>query len=383
MIGLRGIPNIQGGIETHVEHLSQELVKLGCQVEVLARSPYVETGAGSHSEWRGVRITRVWAPRSSKFEAIVHTFLGVWIAAWRRPALLHIHAIGPALMAPLARILGLRVIVTHHGFDYLRQKWGRRSRLVLRLGEYCGMRFANGRIAVSRATSKSIEERFSLPCRTIHNGINLPAPVRGTDTLERFAIEPFRYVLNVSRLVPEKRHLDLIAAFAKAKLRGWKLVLVGGDDHNSAYAEQVREAVRLHANIVMTGKLLGNELGEVYAHAGVFVLPSSHEGFPIVLLEAMSYGLPTLASDIPGNLEVGMPINHYFRTGDVESLAELLRDFSSIKISERERASISERVAQRFAWPEIGRLTLQVYRECLGNVEPPVGEPVVEIPTAG
>ncbi len=122
MLGLRGFPNVQGGVETHVQYLSSHLNDLGCEVNVIVRSPYHPKEKGI--EWNGIRFYRIWAPASKKLEAIVHTFLGVCYAALKRPDVLHIHAIGPSLMVPLARILGLKVVITHHGPDYDRQKWG-------------------------------------------------------------------------------------------------------------------------------------------------------------------------------------------------------------------------------------------------------------------
>ena len=120
MIGLRGCPNVQGGVERHVEQLAPFIAESGCRVEVIARKPYV----GAPSRWRNVAITPLWAPRVSGLEAIVHTGFAVFYAAFRRPDIVHIHAIGPSLLARFARLLGLRVVVTHHGFDYDRAKWG-------------------------------------------------------------------------------------------------------------------------------------------------------------------------------------------------------------------------------------------------------------------
>lgn len=367
MLGFRGMPNIQGGIEAHVEHLSQELVKLGCEVEVLARSPYVKSGAAKYSEWRGVKITRVWSPRSSHLETVLHTFLGVLIAARRRPDLLHIHAVGPGLMVPLARLLGLRVVVTHHGFDYRREKWNWIAKLILRLGESWGMRFAHMRIAVSEGIAESVEKRFATPCRTIHNGVARREAVTTAHAVEQFDLRPAHYVLNVSRTVPEKCHLDLIEAFSRANLAGWKLVLVGGADHNSSYAERVRKTAREAANVIMTGPLSGNALAEIYANAGIFVLPSSHEGLPIVLLEALSYGLTSLASDIPANREVGMPPDYYFPLHDVDLLGERLRELAEWPKPLEERRAMMESITRRFAWPEIGRQTFDAYLECLSK----------------
>src|SRR5690606_15422266 len=146
------------------------------------------------------------------------------------------------------------------------------------------------------------------------NGVPRAAQRAETDALERFGLEPGRYFLQVSRVVPEKRQLDLIRAFAQARRRGrldFKLALVGGLD-GSDYARDVARAAAGVDGTVLTGTLSGAPLEQLYTHAAAFVLPSSHEGLPIVLLEALSFGLPVIASAIPANLELGLGAESYF-----------------------------------------------------------------------
>ena len=66
-------------------------------------------------------------------------------------------------------------------------------------------------------------------------------------------------------------------------------------------------------------------LAELYSNAYVYCLPSDLEGMPLSLLEAMSYGARVVVSDIPANLEVGLPAEDYFPVGDVDALAEKLK----------------------------------------------------------
>lgn len=362
-LGLRGFPQVQGGVETHAEHLCPLLAELGCAVEVIVRSPYMppEKGEG----WRGVRFVRVWAPKSRGLEAIVHTFLGVLVAAVRRPDILHIQAIGPAVMAPLARLLGLKVVVTHHGPDYDRQKWGRFAKAVLELGERWGMRWSHGRIVISQVIRALVREKHGVESALIPNGVVLPELPGSRGTLDRFGLTPGRYVLLVSRLVPEKRHLDLIDAFRAAELPGWTLAIVGAADHPDAYTRQVLEVVAATPGVVCTGFQSGLPLRELYGHAGLFVLPSSHEGLPIALLEALSYGLPVLASDIPANVEVGLPATHHFPLGDVAALAARLRAFAARPLTAEDREARRRWVVERYDWREIARRTLEVYRSVL------------------
>lgn len=359
-LGLRGFPQVQGGVETHAEHLCPLLVDLGCEVTAIVRSPYMPAEKGD--AWRGVRYVRVWSPKSKGMEAIVHSFLGVLLAAWRRPDVLHIQAIGPALMTPLAKLLGLKVVVTHHGPDYDRQKWGGFARWALRMGEHWGMRWSDGRIVISQVIRDLVREKHGVDSTLIPNGVVLPNLPEGRGVLDSFGLEPGRYVVLVSRLVPEKRHLDLIEAFRCASLPGWKLAVVGASDHPDAYVQSVLDTARKIPNVVCTGFQSGAALAELFGQAGMFVLPSSHEGLPIALLEALSYGLPVLASDIPANMEVGLPDEHYFPLGDVSKLAVRLREFAARPLTSEEKDARRRWVADRFDWRRIAEQTMNVYR---------------------
>lgn len=369
-LGLRGFPEVQGGVETHAEQICTSLVAMGCDVEVVVRAGYQPDHVGSI--WKGVRFTRLWAPRSRAFEAIIHTFLGVLYAAVRRPDVLHIQAVGPALLTPLARLFGLRVVVTHHGPDYDRQKWGMAARSLLKLGERLGMRFSNERIVISRHIAGIVSEKYGRESVIIPNGVVLPELPETTGALERFGLHSGRYVLLVSRIVPEKRHHDLINAFAGAALPGWKLAIVGASDHPDDYTASVIEAAGRHPGVVCTGYQSGVALNELYAHAGVFVLPSSHEGLPIALLEALSFGLPVVASDIPANLEVEAEGISYFPLGDVGALSQSLRTIAARASEPYKPDSLRAAVSAKYNWTDIAEKTAAVYGAVTGISATPV-----------
>lgn len=365
MLGLRGFPNVQGGVETHAEHLCPRLARMGCEVTVVVRAPYQPKDIGP--EWQGVKFVSLWAPKSKGLEAIVHTFLGTLYAAVTRPDILHIQAIGPAIMTLPARLLGLRVVVTHHGPDYDRQKWGHFARFVLQLGERWGMRCSNARIVISRVIADLVRAKHAREAALIPNGVVLGALPESVAALERFGLQRRRYVLLVSRLVPEKRHLDLIGAFGQARLPGWKLVIVGGADHPDEYQKSVIARAQ-ETGTVMTGFQSGIALQELYAHAGLFVLPSSHEGMPIAMLEALSYGLPVIASGIPANVEVGLGEDHYFPLGDCVRLADRLRQHAARGADEASCAARRTWVAERNDWQRVAARTLEVYGTVSSNV---------------
>ena len=364
MLGLRGFPNVEGGVETHAENLCPLLVEMGCDMTVLVRSPSQPVEVGP--EWRGVKFVTLWAPKSSGLEAMLHSFIGVLYAAVKRPDILHIHAVGPSIMTPLARMLGLRVVVTHHGPDYDRQKWGPFARFILRVGEKFGMRWSSGRIAVSKVIADLVHKKYGMESDFIPNGVVVSKRPNSIGAVKKFNLTPGCYVLIVSRRVPEKRHLDLIDAFKNADLQDWKLVIVGGSGQSDSYDNEVVQRAAENG-VILTGSQHGLALKELYSNAGLFVLPSSHEGMPIALLEALSYGLPAIASDIPPNLEVGLPPENYFQLGNVAQLEERLKQFAVKRHDTKEYEEAIKWVAKKYNWNDIAVKTLGVYRAVLGK----------------
>lgn len=361
--GFRGFPEVQGGIESHVSQLAPRLVAGGHQVIACFRTPYVSRSCGT--EWRGVRVCRLWTVRSTYLETILHSIICALVAIFRRPDLVHIHGIGPALVTPIVRLFGLPVVVTHHGEDYRREKWGRAARTVLRCGEAAGMRFANKRIAVSQNVKTLVREKYGKDCEVIPNGVPLPELPAAADRVKALGLVPGRYVLTVGRLVPEKRQLDLLRAFSATKLTGWKLVIVGHADHSSSYVQRLLAEASTSKDVIVAGLRTGEDLHQLYAHAGLFVLASSHEGLPIALLEAMSYGVATLVSDIPANLEVIKDSTCVFHTGNVAELAIHLVA-ATLKMPERfDRESFRREHVRRYSWEFVARQTAAIYDELL------------------
>ena len=144
--GTRGIPDIMGGVETHCEELFPRIAAKGVDTTLIRRKDYVRD---SLTEWKGVKLVDISAPKRKSYEAVVHTFRAVNKAKKLGADVVHIHAIGPALLVPYAKMLGMKVVFTHHGPDYDRDKWGFAAKSVLKLGERLGCRFADDVIVIS------------------------------------------------------------------------------------------------------------------------------------------------------------------------------------------------------------------------------------------
>lgn len=361
--GLRGIPGVMGGIETHCEELYTRIVDQDERIEisVLGRSPYLPAGAETH---KGVEVKPVWTVKNKYVETLLHTFLSMIKARLSgKFDGLHVHAIGPGMLVPLARALGMRVIVTHHGADYDRLKWGRIAKAALRLGERLSVRYAHRTITVSQFMANSLKKRFPDRAeRIVHipNGASLPETSGGQSgpanaIFDELGVEPRNYVLAVGRLVPEKAFDQLVDAHAQSETSR-KLLIVGGADFKDAFSKQLME--KASENVIFAGVRPRADLVALYREASVFVLPSFHEGLPIVALEAIHAGTPVLLSDIGPNLELALDPEAYFPVGDVRAMARALSMLPTAVDVE-----LSKTLRERYDWDEIARKTAQVFRE--------------------
>ena len=354
--GTRGIPGIQGGVETHCQELYPLIADEQHEIIVVRRPNYAMDR--SVQIYKQVTIKDISAPRSKHLEAFVHTFKAVIYARKVKADIVHIHAVGPALMTPVARLLGMKVVMTHHGPDYDRDKWGRFAKWILRMGERAGVYYANHIIVISEYIRQIIYHQYSAKrnITLIHNGVNVPTRVVGTEYLESLDLTEYGYVLAVGRFVKEKNLDQLVEAFTQLSSPSMKLVIAGDADFQDEYAQKLKEVCRKEKNICLTGFIKGDKLAQLYTYAKVFVLPSTHEGLPIALLEAMSYGCPVLASDIPANKEIGLPDECYFRSGDFSNLLHTLKE--KIEISQSKRITYD---LSFYSWHHIAQQTKEIY----------------------
>ena len=359
VIGLRGIPGVMGGVEVHCEQLFPRLKALRPDYEILVvgRRPYVRSRS---FDFNGVRVVPLPAMPGKYFEAISNTTIAVFYARFVFHArLLHIHNIGPALVGPLARLLGMKLVVTYHSKNYEHAKWNRIAKAALRLGEWCAVTAAHRMIFVSTSMANDIRSRYPRSSRKftfIPNGATqFPEPDADNDgrpLLDRFGLAARQYVLGVGRLVPEKSFHTLIEAYMAAA-PDFKLVIVGRADHEDDYSRRLLA----HANdqICFTGFQSQQELSTLYRNASLFVLPSIHEGLPIAALEAASLDVPVLLSDIQPNLDIDLPAQCYFPVGDVQALRrKLLQPHESYRIDR-------ESIARRFDWSLVAEQTNELY----------------------
>lgn len=358
VVGTRGIPNILGGVETHCEELFPRIAEMGHDVTVIRRSCYVKPD-NKITEYKGVHLVDVYAPHQKSIEALVHTFLAILKARRLNPDIIHFHAVGPSVEVPIARMLGMKVVMTNHGPDYDRKKWGKLAKTLLKLGERFSTNWSNEVIVISHVIDDILRRKYGRnDCNLIYNGVETPVKSQNTDYTESLGLKPKHYVVGLARFVKEKGLDLLIDAFVASNHGDFKLVLAGDADHEDEYADGLKAKAKANG-VVLTGFIRGEKLNQIMTNAALFVLPSFHEGLPISLLEAMSYNLDVIVSDIPANKLNCLETDDFFKCGDVNALREKLN-------SKFEHLSLDRVFDLRpYNWDKIAEQTVEVYRKCL------------------
>ena len=216
ILGTRGFPHVQGGVEKHCQELAVHLARLGCAVIVFTRKPYIDPEI---KEYKGVTLVALPAIRCKAVEALLHTFMGVFAALQYRPDVLHIQSIGPGLFALLARILGMKVVVTSHGSNYKHREWGFLGGLFLRLAEFLAITCANDVIAISETIAGEIKQHYKKTANIVFNGIDIPEIVDSEGSLGRYSLTRGTYIFAIGRFVPVKGFDVLIDAFEQSGLQ--------------------------------------------------------------------------------------------------------------------------------------------------------------------
>ena len=200
------------------------------------------------------------------------------------------------------------------------------------------------------------------PVTHIPNGVGTPTPHAPELIRERWGLERGSYVLFAGRVSPEKGVHHLVRAFAQVP-GDRRLVVAGGTSHTDDYLDALRREA--DDRVLLVGYQEGAALAELFTNAAAFVLPSDHEGMPVALLEAWSYGLPTLASGIEPCREVGGDEGErtrYFTPGDVNDLAgkltDLLADTDASAMGDRAKTH----VLAHYGWDAIATRVAEQYR---------------------
>jgi glycosyltransferase involved in cell wall biosynthesis len=362
IVGIRGIPASYAGFETAAEEISTRLAARGHEVTVYNRSQDIKYRAPTY---RGVRLVRLPTWHSKHLATMAHTLLGTLHALTKKPDVIHYFGGPPGALSFIPRLFGKKTVCSVDGLDWSRDKWGKAARAYLRVSETVVIRAANAIVTDSPVGEQYYREKYGLETSMIAYGANTER-LDSPEWLERYGLEPRKYVLCVGRLVPDKNVHVLISAFEQIET-DMKLVIVGDDLWSKDYIDSLKRMAG--PRVVFTGYLYGEGCAALQSNAYLFALPQMVGGTPPVLLEAMGYGNCVLVSDTSFHTETigdaGVAFDLDAGDADLKQKLEwLLNDPEAVE-DYRKRAV--EHVQNRYQWDKVVDAHEELYARLLGQ----------------
>lgn len=365
VIGTRGVPATYGGIEKHCEELYSRLIKRGYEVVIYARNYYVSNNI---KEFKGIKIKNVATINIKGFETLIHSFFSTILATFSDADIIHFHAQGPTIFSWIPRLLAPKKIVgfTCHGIDWQRDKWNWLGRFTIKLGEISSAMFPHFKIAVSQYLVDYYRTKYNVQVQKIYNGVNIPV-CQTLFTTNKHNLIPNEYFLFVGRLVPEKAPEIIIKAFKNLKTDK-KFVIVGDSADTNTYVSELKNLAHGDNRIIFTSYLYGTDLEEIYSNALAYITASKLEGLPLTVLEAMSYSLPIIVSDIQPHTEIislDKSIGFQFKVNDTLEAQKAIEKLLNLPSQNLELMGRSAKnvVSKHFNWDNVTNETLTVYEK--------------------
>lgn len=368
MIGQKGIPARDGGVERHVHDLAMRLNKNDFEVSVYSRKWYTRA---EDSQMDGVNIIHVPTIHTKHFDTILHTFMATIHAMYLRHDIIHYHGVGPSLLSWIPRVFSpqIKIVTTFHSMDRKHEKWGWFAKLMLRMGEYTACKFAHTVIAVSPTIEQYVRDVYDRKAIYIPNAVNMTDSSTHTEILQEWDLQKDNYILMVSRLIPHKGAHYLIDAWKKAQeekpelLQGKKLVIVGDGYYTDEYVTMLKAKAIGNESIVFTGFQTGEKLKALYSFAQIQVHPSDNEGLPMCVLEGMSFARPVILSNIPEHRDLNGDPDSLFQYGSVNGLKNKIISFLSLPQNELSQKGNTNRhtIEKQYTWDTVLTGVVDVY----------------------
>lgn len=365
---------VTGGVESHVLNLSKELEKEGHEVEVLS-SDSTKLGkrvTKSDTDYFGIKIHRFRTWFSLSYYHRVFPGIIAFLLT-ENYDLIHVHGLRKS-ESYFALIIGkLRkkpvVLTTHNPFPTTTR--GNVSEKLLKIHDYTLGKLLTKKfdkvITIVPSEKESLVNGFNVPKNKIveiPNGFEETFLQKGSaaNFYKEWNVNPERWegiAVTVGRISYAKGIQNL--KLSVKKLKNILFFIAGGDD---GYLAALKSTFKGNENVIFTERFISPEKQiDMYAAADVLLLPSLHEAFGIVILEALAQGVPVISTSKGGPGEI-------FRTEAVKLLDPQAQEewCASIEAIVRNKArrdelgGLGRKFAMGYKWDKIAKRVVDVYK---------------------
>jgi len=362
MLGTRGVPASYSGFETCVEQLGKRLAERGHEVSVYCRTNHIDY---PDSHYEGMRLIKLPAINNKYFDTISHSLLSSIHALSQDYDICLYFIAGNSPVTWIPRGTGAKTILNVDGLDWKREKWPWLAKKYIQLSEFLATVFPNTFLTDSKVVQSYYQDRFNRNPVYIPYGSDVESKSPGI-TLNKFDLEPGRYILFVGRLVPENRVDHLVQAFKKIDT-DLKCVIVGDATYAEDYKNELYKLAEADPRIVFTGYVFGDGYYELGSNASIFVETSEVGGTHPAIIEAMAFGNCVIVNNTPENLETiaDAGLSYDGKTGNTGLQQQLEYLISNPNIVDEYKMKAKIRARDYYSWAAVTDSYEQLFREMM------------------
>ena len=348
ILGSRGYPQTYSGYEVFVGELAPRMVSRGHEVIVYCRRSLFKE---KPQYYKGVRLVYLPSIETKELGTFTHTLVSTFDMLFRGVDVALVVNISNAFHCVIPRVLGKKVAINVDGLDWKRDKWGPLAKAYFYLNARAVRRICpKGVITDAREMQRIYVEEFGTPSACITYGAELDITTE-SQALSQYGLEPFKYYLILSRMVPENNADLIVSAFER--VRTSKILAIAGDaNYRSSFVDRLKQTndgrVRFIGHVGSP-----DHVKQLHSNAYAYVHGHSLGGTNPSLLTALACRNCVLALNTPFNREVLQDYGILF-SRDATDLARKLQqieDHPEQAVKYRNRAQ--NRVREAYTWEKI------------------------------
>lgn len=360
VVGTQGVPATYGGFESLVENLIGENCPEDVHYTVFCSG---KDFADHISEYKGATLKYV-PLRANGIQSVPYDMLSLCRCLFGKYDVILVLGVSGGLFLPIFNLLNRKkLIINIDGQEYMRPKWNRFAKWILRISEKLAVKYADFVIADNKGIQKYVFEKYGSDSELICYGGDHAQREIATEVadavLDRYGLQKGEYAISVCRIEPENNCDIVLDAFSRSDCR---LVYIG-NWNNSEYGKVLKEKYSGCGNIMMLDAIYDlDELYALRANAALYVHGHSAGGTNPSLVEAMFFGIPIASFNVIYNRETTEGKAYYFDNAD--GLLKIIANKDEL-----DGAVMKEIAQRRYTWKTISSQYSLLYRSdtsCFG-----------------
>lgn len=352
VIGTQGVPAQYGGFESLVENLIGQNCAEDIKYTVFCSAP--DMRGHNCKEYKGASLKYIGL-HANGIQSIPYDILSMLRCISGYNVILVLGVSGCIFLPILKCLSRSRIIVNIDGLEHKRGKWGKFARRFLRLSEYCAVRHSDIIVSDNAAIKEYVRSTYGVNSEMIaYGGDNVLRNIlidRKVEVLRKYGIAEKEYAITVCRIEPENNCHLILKSFAKS---GKRLLFIGNWSRSN-YGRGLKNEFIRYANITLSDPVYDLDMLYVLrSNASCYVHGHSAGGTNPSLVEAMFFGIPILAFDVPYNRATTGGLADYWK--DSEELEGLIGTCSTASAN-----SLKEYAFTHYRWNHIAKQYEELY----------------------